>query len=339
MANMISAINDIYPPELQGMLYLISSLAQKEAEEIYCSGSFVRDLLLGREQHRLNFIVSGSAVDFARQLSAIFPGKLIICDERPSTALILTKGFVFNMVTAKKEFNPFAEPEKQDTLKQNLFARDFTIDTLAFSLNMETFGELYDYFGGAADLEAGKLRVLYKMSFADNPIRILRLIRLEQRFGLSVEEGTRLLLNQALEQNILKKLSKESLSEEIRLLFVEVSPVKVLTRLNELDLFSRLFPRVNATPELFRRLQTLEGILQHTGPEEKTETVSRQDSYYLFYLTLLLSDLSAHDANYLCHIIRLKAKERLKLTAMMNAQCDFREMDSCVATLNKISMQ
>ena len=339
MANIISMKNDTYPPETQGIFYLVSSLAYKAAEEVYCSGSYVRDLLLGREQRRLNFIVTGSAVDFARQLSAIFPGKLIICDKSPSTALILTKGFVFNMVTARQEFNPFFEPEKQDSLRQYLFTRDFTIDTLAFSLNLETFGELFDFFGGVADLEAGKLKVLYEMSFADNPLRILRLIRLEQRFGFSMEEGTKLLLDRAIEQNLLRKVSRESLSEELRLLFMELSPVKILKRLIELDLFSRLFPRVNATDELLQRLRSLEEYLHSAGQGEKAEMVFQQESCFMFYLTMLLSDLSAHDASYLYHTMRLKTKERLKLSAMTNAQCDFREMDRCVAIWNDIAMK
>jgi len=336
MTNVISILNDVCPPETQGIFYLVSSLAQKADEEVYCVGSYVRDLFLGKKQHRLNLIVTGSAIDFAQQLSAIFPGKLVICDKCPTTALILSKGFVFNLITARNEFNPFAEPDKQGMLKKSLFSRDFTIDTLAFSLNIENFGELYDFFGGVADLEAGKLRVLYRMSFADNPLRILRLIRLEQRFGFSMEEETKTLLNQALSQNILRKVSKESLSEEIRLLFMEFSPVKILTRLIELDLFSRLFPRVSADAELIQRLWALEKFLQNARIAGKSEMILQQESFYMFYLALLFSDLSAHDVNYLYHMMRLKAKERLKLSAMMKARCDFREMDRCVAVLNDV---
>ena len=315
MANLIPHINSTLSPETQRMLYLISSFGREAAEEVYCFGSFVRDLFMGREKRKIDLIISPLAVDFARRLTTTIPGRLIINDELQTVSLILPDGFTFNMVTAMNQFNPFSEPDKLDLLKRALFAEDFTIDTLAFSLNMEDFGEVYDFFEGVSDLEAAKLRVLYKMSFADNPLRIIRLIRLEQRLGFAIEEETNLLLTQAKKKHLLKKVSKESLSYEIRLIFREFSPARILVRLEELKLFNQLFPRITVTFELFRKLGVLEENLR------QKENQGGQ-SPFISYLAVLCSDLSDNDISYLCRQIRLKTKERQQLQKIMqNAEC------------------
>ena len=71
------------------------------------------------------------------------------------------------------------------SLRNGLYRRDFTINTLAISLNAPHFGRLID-FGGLKDLEAGIIRVLYNLSFVEDPLRVLRAVRFEQRFGFNL---------------------------------------------------------------------------------------------------------------------------------------------------------
>ncbi len=334
MTNLLPLINSKLTPEMQGILYFVSSQASQTSEQIYCAGGFVRDLLLHKESRKVNLIVAGSAVDFARQLTTVFPCKLTVCERFGTATLILSKGFVFDMVTARKEFNPFAGVKKssseQDLLKNDLFQRDFTVDTLACSLNRDTFGEVYDYFGGLADLKNETLRVLYRLSFAENPLRILRLIRFEQILNFSIEDETNRLLHQAIANNILSKASKESLSQEIRLFFQDFSSVKILLRLVELNLFKQLFPRINLNGELLNRLNCLEEILERM---EKGKTFRQKDCFLLF-LCLLFSDLSEHDFHFLCHFMRLKRNERFIISTILKKKFDFQKEDGCLTLVN-----
>lgn len=333
MTNLIPLINSTLTPETQGILYFLSSQACRNSAQVYCAGSFVRDLLLGSENRKLNLLITGSAVDFARQLVSVLPGRLIVSEKFGTATLILSKGFVFDMVTARREFNPFATAGtsgEEFFLKKDLFERDFTINTLACSLSRNTFGELYDFFGGLADLKKGALRVLYRMSFADNPLRILRLVRFEQRFAFFIEEETKFLLQQSIANNVLNKVSKESIAEEIRLFFLESSPVKILSRLVELKLFGQIFPRVNLSSELFMRLSCLEGFLQ--GMEN--EKAVKPGNIFLTYLCLLFSELSDHDLHYMCHIMRLKRKERHALFEMLKNRTALKNGEECLAILS-----
>jgi tRNA nucleotidyltransferase (CCA-adding enzyme) len=75
-------------------------------------------------------------------------------------------------------------------IRSDLARRDFTINAMAVSLKPETFGDLFDYFGGREDLEAGHIVVLHNLSFIEDPTRILRAIRYESRYGLRMDEHT-----------------------------------------------------------------------------------------------------------------------------------------------------
>ena len=337
MTNLIPLINSSLTPEMQGIIFFLSSQASKNSERIYCVGGFVRDLLLGNENRKLDLIVGGSAVDFARHLVTVFPGRLTVNEKFGTATLTLSKGFVFNMVTARKEFNPFAEKNScdEELLKKDLFQRDFTINTLACSLNRDNFGEVFDYFGGLTDLKNKMLRVLYRLSFVDNPLRILRLIRLEQRFNFSIEEETNDLLMQAIKGNLLYNLSKESLSQEICLLFAEYSPVKILRRLVELKLFRQIFPRINFNRDLVNRLETMEGILHQM---EKEKAVAQRIRFILF-LSLLFYDLSAHDLHFLCNLMRLQRKERLAIISALNKKINLQDEDGYLTLINNILNQ
>ena len=77
------------------------------------------------------------------------------------------------------------------TIREDLFRRDFTINAMAVSLKGEDFGRLVDPFGGRRDLEAGTIRVLHNLSFIDDPTRIFRAIRYENRYGFRMDEHTR----------------------------------------------------------------------------------------------------------------------------------------------------
>jgi len=95
-----------------------------------------------------------------------------------------------DLISARTEFYeyPTALPTvERSSIKLDLHRRDFTINTLALRLDGRHYGDLYDYWGGLNDLKRGAVRVLHSLSFVDDPTRMLRAVRFEQRFGFQIE--------------------------------------------------------------------------------------------------------------------------------------------------------
>ena len=178
-------INRELPPELQKLLLFISQRAEKEEVSIYLVGGSIRDMLLGSFQPAdLDIVVIPEAIPFARSINSFLKGHLQIYEPFGTASITMKDGVRLDLVTARKEFyqTPAALPQVEASgLKNDLFRRDFTINTLACSLNADSFGKLYDFFGGLKDLQAGIIRVLYHLSFVDDPLRILRAVRFEKR--------------------------------------------------------------------------------------------------------------------------------------------------------------
>jgi tRNA nucleotidyltransferase (CCA-adding enzyme) len=160
---------------------------------IYLVGGAVRDLLLGRRRGDLDVVVEGDAAAMARRL-----GGEVTEHERFSTATASLEGVAIDLAGARTESypQPGALPEVRPAgLYDDLARRDFAINAMALSLAGDT--ELIDPHSGAADLEAGLLRVLHDGSFVDDPTRALRAARYAARFGFDLESHTAELLREA----------------------------------------------------------------------------------------------------------------------------------------------
>lgn len=312
MTNLLPLFNTVLSKKTQALIYMLGYWSQKNMFKIYGVGGFVRDLILGRENRSVNLLVEDSAVDFAKGLQQILPASRLQCNEKLGTAkLSLPDEMVFDMVTARKELFTFSDTlsAQQLTLKKSLYNKDFTINTMACAFNPLEFGQLFDYFGGRKDLEKGVIRVLYKLSFVDDPLRILQAVRLEQRFDFEIEEETAALLHKAQTRQLLEKISKEKFYNEIRLIFREPSPLKVLIRLKELHLFEKVFPRLTLDEAIKARLQRLEQFLFKLQGNKWGTALNR----FVLFLSVFFSETSRHDIQYLGHCMRLRRSERLKI--------------------------
>ncbi len=135
------------------------------------------------------------------------------------------------------------------TLKDDLFRRDFTINAMAVCLNHDRWGQLVDEFGGLQDLREKKIRVLHERSFSDDPTRILRSVRFEQRLSFHVEPRTLGLLKRALrpkahpprgtygrgeEEKVFDNVKPPRYFTEFKKMLAEERPQRHLTRLKAL---------------------------------------------------------------------------------------------------------
>jgi tRNA nucleotidyltransferase (CCA-adding enzyme) len=229
-------------------------------------GGFVRDLLLERPSFDFDIVVEGDAIALAKSLGEKFGGRVTTHHRFGTAKWYIDGGLVgtdhlfpngkplkdeiqnnlppyLDFITARTEFYtyPTALPTVETgSIKLDLHRRDFTINTLALRLDGYHFGDLYDYWGGLNDLRQGLVRVLHSLSFVDDPTRMLRAVRFEQRFGFRIEERTLQLLHEAV--SLLSRISGDRIHHELDHILDEEHAVEMLSRLHELDLLYTIHP-------------------------------------------------------------------------------------------------
>lgn len=224
--------------------------------EVFAVGGFVRDLLLERLDQGywdLDLCVEGSVDEFLEHLSQNWKATLHRHPRFETATLILPDGQKVDVARARQEsyVRPAALPEVQSSnLKQDLYRRDFTINALALRLTEGHFGQLVDFFGGQADLNNQVIRVLHNHSFIDDPTRILRAVRLEQRLGFHISDGCEHLLRAAVRQGMLPLAGPDRVRDEIVLCLSESEAVAILERLNKLRVLTAIHPDLGIDPKV-----------------------------------------------------------------------------------------
>jgi tRNA nucleotidyltransferase (CCA-adding enzyme) len=166
------------------------------------------------------------------------------------------------------------------SLKMDLYRRDFTINTLAIKLNRRDYGTLIDYFGALKDIREKAIRVLHNLSFVEDPTRVLRAIRFEQRFGFRIGKLTLGLMKNAVAINCFKGLSGRRLFLELKLLLMEPEPIRAIERMDEFDLLQIVSPEIRLTPDLKTLFEEIRGVIawfNHLYLEE------RYDAWKLYW--------------------------------------------------------
>jgi tRNA nucleotidyltransferase (CCA-adding enzyme) len=224
-------------------LNTVQRLAKDLEVEAYVVGGPVRDQLLGIPYNDLDITVAGSALPLAERLATAVGGRLTV-HQRFGTATVSMPDFAIDLVTARSEsyYHPGALPQvRAGTVADDLARRDFTINAMAASITDESLA-LVDPHGGRADLEAGLVRTLHPLSFVDDPTRIFRAIRYEQRFSFRIEDQTLNELRHAVEHGALATLTGDRIRHELERIFNEASPLPALRRAGELGALSAVHP-------------------------------------------------------------------------------------------------
>ncbi len=204
---------------------------------VFLIGGAVRDLLLDIPNLDIDVVVEGDGVELAERLAEAFSGKCSVHTRFGTATVRLDGGWKIDVASARTEHyvRPAALPSVEFAgLKDDLYRRDFTMNAMAVQLNLDAFGRLIDYFGGRGDLEDGLVRVLHNLSFIDDPTRIFRAIRFEQRYRFTMESQTEALLQYALESQFLDSLSSDRIRDELVLLLSEPDPVPAIHRMAHL---------------------------------------------------------------------------------------------------------
>ncbi len=270
------------PGPLLDLLRKAGAVAQELGYPLYAVGGFVRDLLLGQPTYDVDLVVEGDAIRVARVLSERLGGRVRSHRRFGTAKWILPEELrvpannglpdALDFVTARTEFyeHPTALPTvERSSIKQDLHRRDFTINTLAVRLTPNRFGELLDFYGGRKDLDDRVIRVLHSLSFVEDPTRILRAVRFEQRFRFRIEPRTEELIADALD--LLERVSAERVRHELELIMAEEEPERALCRLSELGVLSMLHPALRCDAWLQEKapqLRTQLALVQNPDSQE-----------------------------------------------------------------------
>ncbi len=229
--------NNLSPPVLK-LMQQAGNMAAEQGFKLYLVGGIVRDLLLDYPlENDYDLVVTGDAGHFAVLLQEQIGGRLTLFPRFLTAAIKLDAGTRFDLSTARREFypKPAALPRVEAaSLKQDLCRRDFTINALACSLLPAEMGLLYDYYNGCYDLQQKLVRIFHPASFFDDPLRIIRAIRFEQRYSFKIEAMTLACLLKAANEETLALVDSQRLAREVRYIDREPYPAKVFMRLEEL---------------------------------------------------------------------------------------------------------
>jgi tRNA nucleotidyltransferase (CCA-adding enzyme) len=118
------------------------------------------------------------------------------------------------------------------------------------------YGQLLDHWGGGRDLEEKRIRVLHSLSFVDDPTRMLRAVKLEQRLGFNIEPRTMQLLENA--KPLLGRVTGERLRSEIDLIIREPQLNQIMNRLVELELLEAIHPSLRWDGWLATRVEKIQ---------------------------------------------------------------------------------
>ncbi|RJR33801.1 MAG: CBS domain-containing protein [Desulfobacteraceae bacterium] len=262
--NMAAVLRERLPRRVAKILADLGTAADALGFNAFLVGGFVRDLLLQRENFDIDVVIEGDGIRFAQEFGRIYGIKVRSHQKFGTAVLIFPDGFKIDVATARIEYydSPAALPNvEESSLKMDLYRRDFTINTLAIKLNKRDFGGLIDYFGGVKDIKEKVIRVLHNLSFVEDPTRVLRAIRFEQRFGFKIGKLTHSLMKNAVSINSFKGVSGRRLFLELRLILSEQEPFKAIQRMDEFDILKVFSPRLNLTPEMGAIMGEIKGVL------------------------------------------------------------------------------
>jgi tRNA nucleotidyltransferase (CCA-adding enzyme) len=242
-------------------------VARRQRVPLYIVGGSVRDLILGRPSPDLDLVIEGDAIGFASELAREIGGTSQAYREF-LTAVVSDEAGEIDVATARAETyrRPRALPEVQPAdLATDLNRRDFSVNTLVIDMGQKVPRTL-DLLGGFADLQAGRLRILHARSFVDDPTRILRGIRFEQRLGFHFDEEAESLARGAVADGVFDDLSGSRLREELRRLLGEPRPGEGLRRLDEIGILAAIHRRLRWSAEGDELLRSAERVLEEDDP-------------------------------------------------------------------------
>ena len=244
----------------------VKESAEKLNLETYVIGGYVRDLILKRESKDIDFVCLGSGIKLAEEVSASLGKSSLTVFNSFGTAMVKVGDQELEFVGARKESyrKESRKPIVEDgTLVDDQNRRDFTINALAISMNISTYGQLIDPFDGIKDIKRKLIRTPLdpSITFSDDPLRMMRAIRFASQLNFDIEPATFEAISTNLER--IKIVSQERITDELNKIIASNKPSYGFKLLFISGLLKEIFPE----------MVDLYGV-------EKIEGKSHKDNFY-----------------------------------------------------------
>ena len=305
--DIINKIRHSLPGKILETLRVLGKTGDDLGLKVFAVGGFVRDLLLGIPNADIDVTVEGDGILFADIFATRYGCRVKSHQKFGTATIIFPDDFKIDVASTRLEYydSPGVLPTvERSSLKMDLYRRDFTINTLAVALSADEFGRLIDFFSARHDLKEKSIRVLHNLSFVEDPTRVFRAIRFEQRLGFKMATHTEILIRNSIRMNFLDKLGGRRLFNELVHIFEEKDPHRAVGRiaaLGALHYIHRSLEDIDAITLVFKESSQIISwfeLLYHKQPFEK----------WIIYLLALCTGLSTDDFVETC--VRLDIGQR-----------------------------
>jgi tRNA nucleotidyltransferase (CCA-adding enzyme) len=302
--NIKSLLKERLGQDLLSLLESISQVANRAEVSVFAVGGFVRDLLLNISNKDIDIVVEGDGILFASRLAEEFGGRVKSHEKFGTSVVIFPDGYRIDVATARLEYyeHPAALPTvERSSVKSDLYRRDFTVNSIAVKLNGEEAFCLIDFFNGERDIKNKEIHVLHNLSFIEDPCRLFRAIRFEQRYGFKISRQTEAFMKVAIKKRLVDSLSGTRLLNEIILILQENHSLKCILRMEELGLLQFVSPQID--------IQAVEKIPAVLAWAEFISLPEKPEIWYVYFLSLLYS---LDEESFVQTTDRLQLQARLK---------------------------
>ncbi|XOD66565.1 MAG: CCA tRNA nucleotidyltransferase [Flavobacteriales bacterium Tduv] len=276
----------------QKIFQIISLSAQEIEQDCYVIGGYVRDFLLGKTLSKdIDIVTTGEGILLAKQVAKnIFPSPKVSLFKRFGTAMLKYEGQEIEFVGSRKESyrsNSRKPIVETGTLEDDQNRRDFTINTLAISLNQEDYGRLIDPFNGQEDLKRKIIRTPLdpEVTYSDDPLRMFRAIRFATQLRFTIETASLQCIRNNKQR--IHIVSMERIMDEFQKIFLAQKPSIGLQLLYKTELLTIILPELTVLQGIEEKEgQTHKDNFYHTL--EVVDNISREtDSIWLRWAALL----------------------------------------------------
>ena len=319
--NVVSLMRERLPKKILEILKQVGEVAAELGFNAYTVGGFVRDLLLKHENLDIDIVIEGDAIEFARRFAARYGARSRQFQKFKTAVIIFPDGFKIDVATARTEYYeaPGALPiVEYSSIKMDLYRRDFTINTLALKVNPGEYGTLLDFFGAQRDLKEGRISLLHNLSFVEDPTRVFRAIRFEQRFKFRITKLAANLIANAVKNNFFDRLSGARLFQELRLILMEENPIPAIARLAEFGLLKAVHLRLGYDAGTKAMLERVQAVVSWYDLLYLGEEYER----WLVYFLGLVEPLTAGELEEMLRRFNLPAKQTAALVKGKEAADD-----------------
>ena len=304
--NIKNLLMDRLDHDMMSLLERISKVANQSSMPVFAVGGFVRDLLLNVSNKDIDIAVEGDGILFASLLAEEFGGQVKAHEKFGTAVVLFPSGDRIDVAMTRLEHyvHPAALPTvEQSSIKSDLYRRDFTINSLAVKLNEEDAFCLLDFLDGERDIKNKEINVLHDSSFFDDPCRLFRAIRFEQRYDFRISRKTEALMRSAINQGIVDDLSGTRLLNEVILILKESRTLKYILRMKDLDILKFISPQLID----ISALKNIPAVLN-----ESISLPEEPEIWYVYFLSLLYS-MNEESFEQTAERLQMQARLRKKL--------------------------